>query len=147
MSQLVQIGKTDFRFTCQSGCTACCTQDGEVYLSTNDVARMARHLQMTLREFRQQYCERDGEGDWRLTTPAGRNCHFLLEGGCSIHAAKPVQCLTFPFWPENVRSRKAWNNLRRYCPGIGIGNVLPVEEVRLQAQLCQDAFPDFNVVG
>ena len=37
MSNPVQIGNVNFRFECQSGCTNCCTQPGEVYLTEDDV--------------------------------------------------------------------------------------------------------------
>ena len=51
--------------------------------------------------------------------PAEANCHFLFEGGCSIHEAKPTQCRIFPFWPELVESRREWKKTAALLPGHG----------------------------
>jgi Fe-S-cluster containining protein len=142
LPELVQIGRFNFRFQCQSGCTNCCTQQGEVYLAAGDVDRIATYFGLTRRKFLSRYCEKDAEGDLRLSTPPGKHCHFLTATGCSIHEVKPLQCRTFPFWPEHVTNKRAWKNLKRYCPGIGVGPVLPLEGVRAEAQISQDVFPD-----
>ncbi len=139
MSQAVQLGNFNFRFQCQPACTNCCTGAGEVYLADEDVDRIAARLGTTAEEFQQTYCERDDGGELRLTTPSGKACHFLLEEACAIHDYKPVQCRTFPFWPENVAHRRAWKKLSRHCPGVGVGPIVPVEQVRAAAQQCQDA--------
>lgn len=139
MGEAVQIGRFNFRFQCQPGCTNCCTQPGEVYVTEDDVARAAAYLGVDPDEFREAYCEVDGTGDIRLTTPPDRACHFLVEGGCSIHQAKPLQCQAFPFWPEHVRYKRAWKRLSANCPGVGVGTIVPLEEVRSAAQACQDA--------
>ena len=77
MSSLVQIGKVDFRFECQRGCIECCTQPGEVYLTKDDVSRIAGHLGQTTEQFRTTLCETDADGGLRLTTPADKACHFV----------------------------------------------------------------------
>ncbi len=141
MSSLVQIGKVDFHFECQRGCIECCTQSGEVYLTEGDAQRIAADLGQTTEQFLTTLCETDADGDLQLTTPADKSCHFLLEGGCSIHEVKPLQCRAFPFWPENVAGRRAWKKVGRVCPGISEGPVLPVEEVRAAAQECKDKLP------
>ncbi len=141
MSSLVQIGKINFRFECQPGCIECCTQAGEVYLTADDVSRIASHLGQTADHFQSTLCDTDVDGDLRLTTPPDKACHFLLEDGCSIHAVKPLQCRAYPFWPENVAGRRAWKNAGRMCPGIGVGPILPVEDIRAAAQECKDALP------
>jgi Fe-S-cluster containining protein len=38
---------------------------------------------------------------------------------CSIHEIKPMQCRTYPFWPENLQSEKTWLAEKSYCEGIG----------------------------
>jgi len=111
-------------------------------LAPDDVERMAAHEGLTRRKFLSRYCETDVDGDLRLSTPAGKHCHFLTEAGCSIHQVKPLQCRTFPFWPEHVANKRAWKNLKQYCPGIGVGEVLATEQIRADAQASKDAFPD-----
>ena len=71
----------------------------------------------------------------RLRVPRdGCTCPFLEEGGCSIHPAKPAQCRVFPFWPELVESRREWLKTARYCPGIGKGPLIQIEQAREQAK-------------
>ena len=97
------------RFSCQPGCTKCCTRRGWVYLTEDDLLRAAEYLQMTAADFEAAYVIRFRRV-LRLRKPAGRQlaCHFLKDGGCSIHPVKPTQCRTYPFWPSLVNSRAAW---------------------------------------
>lgn len=142
MSELVQIGRHHFRFECQPGCTNCCTQPGEVYLTEGDVPRMASYLDLSTDEFRRRFCVEGSDG-LRLANAPDKPCLYLREDGCSIHEVKPLQCRTFPFWPEHVRNKRSWKRLSQFCPGIGVGEILPKEHVREQAQECSEAFPDF----
>ncbi len=136
----VVIGKLGFRFACQPGCVNCCAQPGEVWLTANDRDRIAGHLELGVEEFVERYC--DPEDELRLSIPSENGCHFLIEGGCSIHDVKPLQCATYPFWPDHVRTRSSWKRLERVCPGVGVGELLPVEKVRVAAQQCADAFTE-----
>jgi len=46
---------------------------------------------------------------------------FLVDGretACSIYAARPEQCRSWPFWPELLRSPQALREAARLCPGI-----------------------------
>lgn len=113
------------RFACQPGCTNCCRQRGYVYLTEEDLRRASAYLQMTVAEFEQRYVYRTRHLI-RLRIPPGSTCHFLEENGCRIHPAKPTQCRAFPFWPELVESRDAWNETSQYCPGIGTGPLIQI---------------------
>ena len=42
---------------------------------------------------------------------------------------KPTQCRTFPFWPDLLGSEDEWKETKRYCPGIGKGDFVPLAEV------------------
>ena len=96
------------RFECQAGCTACCTQKGFVYLTEQDLARIAEFLGMSAAEFERRYIYRT-KNLRRLRTPREGRCHFLRGEGCSIHPVKPTQCRIFPFWPELVEKEKEWH--------------------------------------
>jgi Fe-S-cluster containining protein len=120
------------RFQCQPGCTACCEQRGFVYLTEDDIARAAAYLEMTAATFERRYVFRTRRRA-RLRVPRDVNCHFLVDGGCSIHPAKPVQCRIFPFWPELVESRREWRKTAHYCPGIGKGPLIQIDFARAQA--------------
>jgi Fe-S-cluster containining protein len=128
------------RFECQPGCTACCRQRGFVNLTEADLARAAEFVGMTAAAFERQYVFRT-RNRIRLRVPALAHCHFLTDGGCSIHPAKPAQCRIFPFWPELVESRQEWRKTARYCPGMGRGPLIEIEVAREQAREMREAHP------
>ena len=129
------------RFECQPGCTECCTQRGFVYLTEADLTRAAGFLGMTPAVFERRYVYRTSRR-LRLRVPHESQCHFLRDGGCSIHPAKPTQCRIFPFWPELVESRREWKRTARYCPGIGKGQLVQIETAKEQAREMREAYPE-----
>jgi uncharacterized protein len=129
------------QFACQPGCTACCEQKGYVYLTQDDVERAAAWLGITVAEFQGRYLARTRDL-MRLRVPETANCPFLESGGCAIHPAKPLQCRTFPFWPELLGSRRRWNNAKRYCPGIDQGPLISIAEAEAQAEQLRAAWPE-----
>lgn len=128
------------RFQCQPGCTECCTQRGFVWLTEEDLVRTAEFLGMTPRAFERQYIYRTRKRI-RLRIPRDANCHFLRDGGCSIHPVKPTQCRIFPFWPELVESRREWRKTARYCPGLDHGPLVQIETARGLAKEMREAYP------
>ena len=122
------------RFTCLPDCGKCCTRHGAygyVYLEDGDAERLATHLGMTAAEFRRaRTAKDDGHLVLRMEGP---ECPFLEGSRCTVYQARPTQCRTFPFWPENLRSRTRWERLREFCPGIGEGEIqtLPVIRARM----------------
>jgi uncharacterized protein len=128
------------RFECQPGCTACCEQQGFVYLTEADLVRAAVYLKMTPRAFERRYVLRT-TNRLRLRIPRHVHCHFLKDGGCSIHPAKPTQCRIFPFWPELVDNRRVWLKTRKYCPGIGLGPLIQIENAKDLAREMRESHP------
>lgn len=116
----------EMRFECQRGCTACCEQKGFVYLSEDDVPRIAGFLGMAQADFERLHVYRT-KNFRRLRVPRESQCSFLRDYGCSIHEVKPVQCRAFPFWPELLANRKDWGQTGKYCPGIGKGELVQIE--------------------
>jgi Fe-S-cluster containining protein len=129
------------RFECQPGCTACCEQKGFVYLTEQDLPRIAEYVGMTPAEFERKYVYRTKK-QMRLRVPRESQCSFLRDGGCSIHAVKPTQCRTFPFWPELAESRREWRKTAKYCPGIGKGPLIQIEVVKEQADAMRVGYPE-----
>jgi uncharacterized protein len=134
---------TGLRFQCQAGCTRCCEQQGFVYLTPDDLERIAKYLGMKAREFERRFVYRT-KHLLRLRVPRDRQCHFLENGGCSIHTVKPVQCRAFPFWPELVDfkdAKREWKKTARWCPGIGQGELVQIEVARERAAEMKAAYP------
>jgi Fe-S-cluster containining protein len=71
-------------------------------------------------------------------TEHGYDCVFLDrttdpdKALCSIHENRPQQCRTWPFWPENIKSPRAWQRTSRACEGINRGPVIPLHQIRVQ---------------
>ncbi|MBI1372014.1 MAG: YkgJ family cysteine cluster protein [Phycisphaera sp.] len=126
-------------------CGNCCTgPSGYVWFDDAELKAMAEHFGMTPKEFRKTYAHKV-HGDWSLNetlTQHGYDCVFLRrdEQGkalCSIYNVRPKQCRTWPFWPENLRSLRAWANAAQRCPGMmkglqGEGVFVPIEEIRIR---------------
>jgi len=128
------------RFECQSGCTNCCDTEGYVYLTEDDLRKAAAFLRLTASEFELRYVYRT-KNLLRLRKPRGSQCHFLSESGCDIHPAKPTQCRLFPYWPELVRSAKAWERTGKRCPGIGKGPLVQIGDAMETASEMERAYP------
>ncbi|MBZ5605867.1 MAG: YkgJ family cysteine cluster protein [Acidobacteriia bacterium] len=131
----------NLRFECQPGCTACCDQEGFVYLTEDDLIKAAAFVGMTARAFEKKYVYRTANS-LRLRKPPEKQCPFLESHGCSIHPAKPTQCRTFPFWPELVENVTAWKLTKRYCPGIGKGPLIQIGTAMEIAEEQRRAYPD-----
>ena len=118
------------RFEC-TACGKCCTNhDGHdfVFLTEQDISKAAEKLELTRTEFNKKYTRR--ARDQRVLKDRGDRCIFLSpEGLCEIYDARPLQCRTFPFWPENLNP-KTWNEaIAPDCPGVGQGRRVPRERI------------------
>lgn len=113
---------------------------GYVYLTEDNLQQAARFLGMGPADFEQRYVYRT-KHLLRLRKPRNSQCHFLLENGCSIHPAKPTQCRLFPYWPEVVKTTRAWEAAGRRCPGIGKGKLIQIGEALEMASEMERAYP------
>ena len=95
--------------------------------------RAAGFVGMSAARFERKYVYRT-RNRLRLRIPRGAHCHFLRDGGCRIHPAKPTQCRIFPFWPELVEKPRAWAKTAAYCPGIGQGPLIQIKSARARAE-------------
>lgn len=125
-------------FACQPGCTKCCEVEGNIYLTEEDLQRIAQHLGMTPSDFEAKYVYRTTHL-LRFRKPK-QGCPFL-DGGCKIHAVKPVQCRLYPFWPEIVERPAAWRREMKTCPGIGKGELIQISAAVEIAQEMKRAYP------
>jgi Fe-S-cluster containining protein len=131
---------TALKFECQPGCTNCCRQQGFVYITEQDLVRIAKFIKMTAADFERCYVYRT-KHLLRLRMPRHTQCHFLLEGGCSIHPVKPTQCRIFPFWPELTGDKREWKKTAAWCPGIGKGQLVQIEAASRLADEMKSAYP------
>jgi len=115
------------QFSCTS-CGDCCTgKPGYVWVTRKEVAELAAFLGSTPEEFSRRYVRRVGRR-YSLVEKQSGACVFF-DQGCSVYAARPVQCRTFPFWSENLKSRIAWQGVAGECPGAGKGRLYALEDI------------------
>ena len=118
-----------------TGCGNCCTGSaGYVWVSEEEIRRIAEFRNESVGEIRIFHTRLVG-AKVSLTEFANGDCTFF-DGAtrkCSIYAARPTQCRTWPFWRSNLRSSEAWNQMCQTCPGAGHGNLIPLEQIEAQA--------------
>jgi Fe-S-cluster containining protein len=129
------------RFACRS-CGKCCIDHGayaHVFLHEGDEKRLARALGMPVQDFLDAYTV-DVDGFVTLAN-AGDRCIFLEDTKCRVWRARPLQCSTWPFWPENLNRRVWKSEIRPSCPGIGKGRLYTAEEIERIAFRARQAVP------
>ena len=126
------------RFSC-TRCANCCSgAPGYVWVSKEDVARIAEVLGTENGRLGKEHLRRVGLRH-SLTEKPGGDCIFLRRDGgkpwCAIYEVRPTQCRTWPFWSENLRSEQVWNLTAANCPGVNKGRLYhleTIEELRLK---------------
>jgi len=114
-------------FTCTQ-CGDCCTgKPGYVWVTRKEVEALASFLKLSSDEFRRRYVRQVGRR-YSLVEKSNSDCIFY-DKGCTVYPARPVQCRTFPFWSENLKSRSAWTEASGECPGVGKGKLYSLEAI------------------
>jgi hypothetical protein len=117
------------RFACTQ-CGDCCTgAPGYVWVTTEEIEALRSFLGLSLEAFGRRYL-RWVEGRLSLIEKANGDCVFF-ERGCQVYPARPGQCRTFPFWPENLARSDDWQAIGAECPGVGFGRLYPPEEIEV----------------
>jgi Fe-S-cluster containining protein len=92
-----------------------------------EIEALARHLRLTTAEFGKRYLRRVGPRYSLIEKPGGE-CVFY-DRGCTVYPVRPLQCRSFPFWGDNLKSRRAWEEAARECPGMGEGRLYTTAEI------------------
>ena len=117
------------RFEC-TRCGRCCTGEGYVWVSEERIRQIAEFLEMPVERFSRRYVRRV-DNRLSLVEKDHADCVFWeRHHGCTIYPVRPVQCRTFPFWPEHLKSSTAWRDLAAEVPGIGRGRRHGEGEIR-----------------
>ena len=117
------------RFECTM-CGHCCTgAPGYVWVSDEEIAGIAELLGEPLEQVIAVHTRVAHRGR-SLREKANGDCVFYDKTvGCTIYAARPAQCRTWPFWDSNVRTPQAWQQTCTTCPGSGQGELFSAEEI------------------
>ena len=130
------------QFTC-SQCGNCCTGGpGYVWISREEITRLATFLKTTPQAVVEKYCRkingqfslneyRNAAGNYDCvflkeekvvaTSPTGeRTVHTRRQ--CTVYGVRPLQCRTWPFWPENLTNKRTWDHAAKRCHGMNHGH-------------------------
>jgi len=117
--------------------------NGFVWLTQVEIKRIAKHLKLSTKKFLAQYC-RTVDGQISLNEHCNvlgqYDCTFLTNPptgkpgercarGCAIYSVRPTQCRTWPFWPENLTDKKAWDRAAKGCRGMNQGTHYSAERI------------------
>lgn len=115
-------------------CGACCTgAPGYVWVNADEIAALAAFRGQSVDEFSKQFVRRVGDRYSLIEKPGGDCVFWDKKVGCTVYAARPAQCQTWPFWPENLETPDDWEHVESICPGSGRGQWFSLEEVRAAA--------------
>lgn len=124
-------------FAC-TGCGVCCTGSGHVWCSKGELDAIIKRVQgtsdMSFEDNVNMYCDKDAMqekniqpliSEWFIlkNAPNTDHCIFLNPetNHCNVYGARPLQCSTYPWWPELIGSDKAWQHeAYSVCEGIVI---------------------------
>jgi hypothetical protein len=117
-------------------------------VSDEEAERLAARLGLDEADFRRRYTHLIG-GRTSLVerlTDHGHDCVFLDRESvpgravCSVYEDRPLQCRTWPFWPENLATRRSWITAKRRtpCPGMDEGRLVPLAQIRITRRLQEE---------
>ncbi|NOT01100.1 MAG: YkgJ family cysteine cluster protein [Phycisphaerales bacterium] len=125
-------------FSCTQ-CGNCCSgPPGYVWVTREEIARIAKFLGRANGRLDKAQVRRVGLRHSLTEKPDG-DCVFLKrrdgKAYCGVYEARPVQCRTWPFWNENLRTQADWDAAAGNCPGMNGGThfgFVAIEELRRQ---------------
>jgi len=117
------------RFECTRWGKCCRGAPGYVWVSEEEVGRIARFLGMEEADVGRRFVRRVGER-LSLKERGDGDCIFYRDG-CLIYPVRPTQCVTFPFWQSNVRTPGDWDRLGAECPGVNRGRLWSEADIRM----------------
>lgn len=123
--------KDGLDFSCTQ-CGRCCSgpSPGMVWVSPEEIEAIAASLKLSVDKFGRKYLRRVGKRISLIEKP-NHDCVFWDKSkGCQIYELRPSQCRQFPFWPELLESREAWNEEATRCPGLNSGKHYSLTEIR-----------------
>lgn len=107
-------------------CGRCCASQDLVQLTSYELYRLARHLEIEPAEFFSRYCviastTQNPTLHLYIKTEDGK-CPFLKDNKCSVHEARPYACMAYPmrvYWSltEDMKAfvRSKYPDLEKTC--------------------------------
>lgn len=123
-------------FACQ-GCGDCCRgPGGYVWVTEEEAGKLAGALGMAVPDFAARFLRTTLSG-LALVDDGKGDCPLLGENGrCRVYENRPLQCRTWPWWEENLVSRRRWDAAAVRCPGMNKGTVH--SRVFIESEMAKD---------
>jgi Fe-S-cluster containining protein len=121
------------QFACTS-CGLCCKgpDPGWVIVDEVDILRLLEATGLEIKEFGRKYLRQvtvDGKRVLSLVEKRNHDCVFWEDSvGCQVYMDRPQQCRSWPFWPENLKTKVAWEGAS-WCPGLDKGKRYTFKEI------------------
>jgi Fe-S-cluster containining protein len=100
-----------------------------VWVSQEEIEQLAGFRGESIDEFCIKFVRQVGDRYSLIERPGGDCIFWDAKKGCTVYPARPVQCRTWPFWPENVETPEDWTRVRQVCPGSGRGRLYSAQEI------------------
>lgn len=145
--------KNGLQFECTQ-CGDCCSgSPGLVQFTAGEGTEMAASLGLTETEFYELYATKSPDGQYYELYDVYREgfgfdcilldrCPDTGKTSCRAHTGRPLQCRTWPFWPDNIVTERAWKKAAKDCEGIGRGGIIPLRVIQQEADLT----PEWGIV-
>ncbi|NUM34002.1 MAG: YkgJ family cysteine cluster protein [Candidatus Brocadiae bacterium] len=99
-------------------CGKCCQGDGYVWVTIEEMEKIAQLLSLEFHYFAAHYIKRVASR-YSLRDKHNQECIFWSDTGCQIYNARPEQCRTFPNWDKSKTiDPKTIDTMWKNCPGI-----------------------------
>jgi Fe-S-cluster containining protein len=119
------------QFEC-SQCGRCCGgAPGYVWVNADEIAVMAKNLGLSRGLFETSFVYTVRGRKKSLKELPNYDCVLFDEKkrGCKVYEDRPIQCRTWPFWGQNLKSPKTWAATAKRCPGCNRGKLYTLEEI------------------
>ena len=123
--------KNGLQFECQQ-CGRCCGGgEGYVWVTPQDVENFAKRLGLPVGVFEPAFVWTVRGNKRSLKEYPNGDCVMLHEKtrGCKTYEERPLQCRTWPFWPQNLRTENSWKAATAGCPGCNQGKLYTLAEI------------------
>ena len=125
-------------FDCTRCGDCCIAPEGyHVFLCGDETEAIRGYLGLSAGWFRRRYLVRLADGELVAAAEADGRCVFLQpDGSCRVYPVRPLQCRTYPFWPEVLASRRSWLREGHRCEGINRGREVSPGRIRRNLKAC-----------
>lgn len=130
--------KNGLKFKCTE-CGKCCTgAPGYVWITESEMSAMAAALNISLDLFRKKYVRLKDNRYALIEKKNGSqyDCIFLKDKKCQVYTSRPIQCRTYPWWKENLKTEESWRKAAEDCEGIDEeAPLIPFSEIEKLVQI------------